>query len=94
MKFRTSLVVTAAAALLSSFAGMAAETDAAKPDATAKEAKAEPCKNTGSRINRKDVDKCEKLSASPVRKYSAEEIQMTGEMNLADALRKLDPSFR
>ena len=54
---------------------------------------------TGSRIHvskpKKDADgKCESKSSSAMRSYSREEIERTGEMNLDNALRNLDPSIR
>ena len=48
---------------------------------------------TGSRIRSSTRKDCEPLG-QPFRSYSAEELQSTGEMDLSEALRQLDPSFR
>lgn len=47
---------------------------------------------TGSRIRGPARANCEPLG--PFRSYSAEELQSTGEMDLSEALRQLDPTFR
>jgi hypothetical protein len=47
------------------------------------------CLQTGTRIRLND-DQCAAVSG---RAFSSEELEQTGEMNLSDALRKLDPSF-
>jgi hypothetical protein len=52
---------------------------------------------TGSRIRPAsrsgNAADCEPMG-HPFRSYSAEDLQSTGEMNLSDALRQLDPAFR
>ena len=47
---------------------------------------------TGSRIRPKNSD-CTSLGY-PYRSYSAEELQGTGEIDLVEALRQIDPAFR
>ena len=47
---------------------------------------------TGSRIRPKTTD-CTSLGY-PYRSYSAEELQGTGEIDLVEALRQIDPAFR
>lgn len=46
-----------------------------------------PASRSGSAVD------CEPVG-HPFRSYSAEELQSTGEMNLSEALRQLDPAFR
>jgi hypothetical protein len=48
---------------------------------------------TGSRIRSATRKHCEPVG-QPMRSYSAEELRSTGEMDLSEALRQLDPSFR
>jgi hypothetical protein len=69
----------------------AAET-AAKPDTADNAKKPAPCeKVTGSRVRPSSRD-C--ASTKPFRTYTADDLERTGEMNMSDALRKLDPIFR
>jgi hypothetical protein len=55
---------------------------------------------TGSRIKAakpsKEKDKAGKcaVSSTPMRTYTKDQIEMTGEMDIADALRQLDPAFQ
>lgn len=93
MKFRAKTLAIAAAAMLAPLAAMAADTKVSN------EAKAEKpvaaCKQvTGSRIKPRDASRCDKSSSQPWRSYSADELQQTGEIDMAEALRKLDPAFR
>jgi hypothetical protein len=48
---------------------------------------------TGSRIRGRDRGSCEPVG-HPFRSYSAEELAATGEIDLVEALRQLDPSFQ
>jgi hypothetical protein len=48
---------------------------------------------TGSRILRRSTEGCEAVNY-PLKSFSAEQIQGTGEMDLHDALRMLDPAFQ
>lgn len=48
------------------------------------------CPQTGTRLRHK-APNC--VSASPLRSYSQQELQMTGEADLGQALKKLDPIF-
>jgi hypothetical protein len=63
-----------------------AATDAAAPAQCAQQ-------YTGSRIRSSDATKCAP-QGYPSRSYSAEELATTGEMDMSEALRKLDPTFR
>lgn len=47
---------------------------------------------TGSRIRPRQVNRCE--PNRPLRSYSKEQLDATGEIDLNDALRELDPVFR
>jgi len=91
MKFRAQILAIAAAALLAPLAAMSADTKdepkAEKPAATCQQV-------TGSRIKPRDATSCDKSSNRPFRSYSAESLQETGEIDLVEALRKLDPAFR
>jgi outer membrane receptor for monomeric catechols len=98
MKYRNALLATTIAVLLSPLA-MSAE-EAGKKAAEEKPQKVESveCETvTGSRIKaaRPAKDKAGKcaVSSSPTRTYSKDQIDMTGETDIADALRKLDPAF-
>lgn len=104
MKTRDLLVIAALTAPLAAFGGEAPMTTAfpAKPAAEGASATADTPVATkkpkacepvsGSHIRPSTARNCETL-AQPMRSYSAEDIQRTGEMNLAQALRKLDPIF-
>jgi hypothetical protein len=48
---------------------------------------------TGSRIRGRDPGRCEPVG-HPFRSYTAEELALTGEIDLVEALRQLDPSFQ
>lgn len=50
------------------------------------------CIPTGSRIRTRDGDCSPK--GYPFRSYSAEELQDTGEIDLLEALRQIDPAFQ
>jgi hypothetical protein len=68
-------------------ATQASTTDAAKP------AKAKVCENiSGSRIRPSLAEGCRSASG-PLRTFTQEDLQRTGEIDLNQALRKLDPIF-
>ncbi len=99
MKYRNALLAATMAALLSPLAISAEE--ATKKAAEEKPQKVESveCETvTGSRIKaaKPTKDKSGKCttSSSPMRTYTKDDIEMTGETDLNEALRKLDPSFR
>ena len=48
---------------------------------------------TGTRIRTKATGEC-RPSTTPFKSYSAEELRSTGEADLGNALRQIDPSFR
>ena len=102
MKFRSaSFAASIAMSVLLAATGLAAESEA-PADAPAKSAKApkgEDTKSedtkcetrTGSRIPPKKAVNCS--SSHPWRSYSREEIDTTGYIDVAEALRHLDPIF-
>lgn len=55
-------------------------------------AKASDHRCTATRIRKDKAADCEK-TAAPTRTYTQEEIQQTGETDIGQALRKLDPRF-
>jgi hypothetical protein len=96
-----------AAAIAPATAAAPAETTApataAKPESPAtpdaalagKHGALEQCdKPTGSIIRPKVKDGCKPTGSLATRTYSKEDIERTGEFDLNEALRKLDPSFR
>jgi hypothetical protein len=109
MKIRSMFTVGVAMAVFGAAGVPAGEktvttkAEAAKPDAkpaesaTATEAKAKPelakCEYlTGSRIRHDPPVECE--SGPPgSRSFTSAELQSTGELNMSEALRKLDPRF-
>ncbi|MEP7312223.1 MAG: hypothetical protein ABI859_06550 [Pseudomonadota bacterium] len=92
--FAVALTVAAPAAVL------ADETPAAAPVVStgttakpAKAAKAAECNyRTGTRIRTSNKPVCSGFG--PMRVYTQRDVEMTGEVNLGEALRKLDPIFR
>ena len=102
MKHRSGFITAALAFALLAPLGAAHAADSApapKADVKAKkdEAKKDEAKcdvAPGSRIQRKKPEVCKDIAQQPYRSYSKEEIDNTGETNIAEALRKLDPSFR
>jgi len=96
MNTRT-LILATALAVAAPAAVLAGETPASAPAATTastvKPAKAADCSiSTGSRIRSSGKPICSSVAAQ--RSYSQQELQMTGEPRLLDALRRLDPIFR
>jgi hypothetical protein len=88
--FKTILVtvgVLAAAPLL------AGESPALKGNKVTTSIGRVPCPETGTRIRPSRDGVCV-ATGSYVKSYSREEIERTGETNVSEALRKLDPSFR
>jgi uncharacterized lipoprotein YajG len=79
-------------ATLGLMAGCAAQPEqVAATDAAAQEQCAQQF--TGSRIRSADNTRCAP-QGYPSRSYTAEELATTGEMDMSEALRKLDPTFR
>lgn len=79
--------------------GEAATAADAKPkkEETQKKADAERPKCTqapGSRIRLARPEDCAKVARGPFRSYSKDDIDRTGESDLGEALRQLDPAFR
>jgi hypothetical protein len=105
MNWRTRIAVSVAASWLAVTMVGAAEAPeqkaAAKPVAAASKdgageksrKKDQKCTQTGSRIPRDSPADCER-SAPGQTSYTAEELARTGEMDISDALRKIDPRFR
>ena len=77
-------------AVVSASAMGCSSTPQARPDAPAAAAATRPCAlGSASRIPARP-DQC---SPSPGRTYSQEDVQRTGQTNVADALQMLDPSI-
>jgi hypothetical protein len=90
----TAAPAPVAAAAKAAEASKPAETTAATTSDKQARTKKPVCdSSTASRIQASPGQPC-KLSASPTRTYTQEELLNTGENNVADALRKLDPSVR
>lgn len=67
----------------------AAQTDAKKPEIN----DAYCLRNTGTRITSRANNRKTNTCGAIGRSYTREDLQRTGEINIADALRKLDPSI-
>jgi hypothetical protein len=105
MRIRTRFITSVAVALLAP-AGLIHAGDTAATHATPatdaspvkKEAakKDEPICTTvpGSRVRAAKPEACRKLAKQPYRSWSKEDLDSTGEANVADALRRLDPGIR
>jgi hypothetical protein len=110
MNWRTSIAASAAASWLAATVVGAAEPAQqqaeAKPAAESTDKGTDKTANkdnkkkdqkcavtTGSRIRRDPPADCERATPGE-RSYTAEELATTGEMNLSEALRKLDPRFQ
>ena len=102
MNFRKQIVVACATSLLVPLAVLAADApaaaaaaakEAARKEVEAKKASALCEAVTGTRIRPAKDDNC-RASVSPFRSYTAEDLQQTGKIGLAEALRDLDPIFR
>ena len=82
---------TQADAAVAADAQVAADTDAANAKRTSNVG----CvKDTGTNIRPRDPKTGKALCIGPGRSYSREQIDRTGQTDLADALRRLDPSVR
>ena len=100
MKHRNSLIAGMAALFMA--AGVASADDAAAPAAKpAKEDTKKPASQApqctqapGSHIRLAKPADCAKVARGPYRSYSKEDLERTGETDMSEALRKLDPSFR
>lgn len=101
MKYRNRLLPAATLALLlGSLGAAAAESSAAAGARQAQGDTPQPAKKyvacetvTGSRIRPAKNQKC-RITASPVRTYTQRDLEMTGALTVADALRRLDPAYR
>lgn len=87
MKHRSGLIAGMASLFLA--AGIAAE-EAAPP----KKEEAKCTQVPGSHIRLAKPEDCSKAARGPYRSYSKEDLESTGETDVAEALRKLDPRFR
>jgi hypothetical protein len=101
MKFRTPIALICLVALGAASAAMAGEQKAttATPAAATTTADAKPkslvkqcAAVTGTHIRPRVENEC-KASNGPQRSYSKDEIERTGQIDMAEALRRLDPSF-
>jgi hypothetical protein len=76
-------------------ATVSADAKATPDDAAIKRASNVGCvKDTGTNIRPRDPKTGKALCIGPGRSYSREQIDRTGQTDLADALRRLDPSVR
>ena len=76
-------------------AAVSADAQAASDPATKERKSNVGCvKNTGTNIRPRDPKTGKALCIGPGRSYSREQIDRTGQTDLADALRRLDPSVR
>jgi hypothetical protein len=96
MKLRHLIHTLGVAALLAPATLLAAEPATDTTAATAKKSKAYlGCERvTGTSIIPSQKNGCKSSSSLPMRAYTQEEIQRTGETDLNQALRKLDPRFQ
>jgi hypothetical protein len=97
MKHRSGLIAGVASLFL--VAGIAAAEEATPPKK--EETRKKPAADTpqctqvpGSHIRLAKPEDCSKAARGPYRSYSKEDLERTGESDVAEALRKLDPSFR
>jgi hypothetical protein len=100
MRIRSGIVSAFAVALIAPLGAVQASDTATAPKADAKE-KVEAKKDDaqcdtapGSRIRQAKPADCKKMAKQPFRSYSKEELDSTGETDINEALRKLDPIFR
>lgn len=97
MKHRPGLIAGMASLFLVAGVATAEEATQPKKEATQKKpAVDEPqCTHVpGSRIRLAKPEDCSKAARGPYRSYSKADLERTGESNVAEALRKLDPTFR
>jgi uncharacterized membrane protein len=93
MKSIKFLLAAALAATLGLLAACATRPAAVAANGPERVAGVEQCEQvTGSRIRPKNSD-CTS-PGYPYRSYSAEQLQGTGEIDLVEALRRIDPAFR
>jgi hypothetical protein len=93
MKHRSALI----AVMASLFMAAAIAGPEAKKEEPQKKAAPEAAKCTqapGSHIRLAKPEDCSKAARGPYRSYSKDELDSTGETDLGEALRKLDPRFR
>lgn len=91
MKLRHLILSLGVAGVLAPVSLMAADTETASSDKPKAKAQCESV--TATRIRPSPKDGC-KSAATPSRSYSREEIERTGEIDMGEALRKIDPIFR
>jgi hypothetical protein len=98
MTTRSGIIAAFAVALIAPLGAVQAADSAPKAAAKEKsEAKKEEAKcdaAPGSRIKLSKPEECKKLAKQPFRSYSKEDLDNTGDINVADALRKLDPAVQ
>jgi hypothetical protein len=93
MKIRSGFIAGMASLFMVAGMASAEETTKAEPQ---KKVAAEPAKCThapGSHIRLSKPEECAKAARGPYRSYSKDDLDRTGETDLAEALRKLDPAF-
>lgn len=91
MKSRAMFPAAALAAAIAPLAACVSQS----PTLTANEGTQleQPCGEiTGTRI-RSNLNDCEPVGV-PLKSFTAEELQSTGELDMVEALRQLDPAFR
>jgi len=99
MKYRAGLIAGMVSLFIAAGVANAEETADAKPKKEEPQKKAAPeaakCTQApGSHIKLAKPEDCSKAALGPYRSYSKEELESTGETDLGEALRKLDPRFR
>ena len=99
MKYRTGLIAGVASLFMAAGIASAEETPDAKPKKEESQKKATPeaakCTQApGSHIRLAKPEDCAKAARGPYRSYSKEDIERTGETDVGEALRKLDPRFQ
>jgi hypothetical protein len=99
MKYRTGLIAGVASLFMAAGIASAEETPDAKPKKEESQKKAAPeaakCTQApGSHIRLAKPEECAKAARGPYRSYSKEDIERTGETDVGEALRKLDPRFQ
>jgi hypothetical protein len=99
MKYRTGLIAgMVSLVMVTGIVGAEEAADAApKKEEPRKKALPEAPKCTqapGSHIRLSKPEDCAKIARGPYRSYSKDELDSTGESDVGEALRKLDPRFQ
>lgn len=99
MKYRTALIAGVASFCMVAGIASAEETTDARPKKEEAQKKATPeaakCTQApGSHIRLAKPEDCAKAARGPYRSYSKEDLERTGETDVGEALRKLDPRFQ